>query len=116
MNALGGRGDGSPKSIAYPNPSPAKPNFKPTGSFRRIGSIAFDIARRHVAHVALVADDDIVRSQRALWSELRVLAEPGGAAAMAALLCGAYRPARGERVGVIVCGGNTDPALFTSTD
>jgi threonine dehydratase len=46
-------------------------------------------------------------AQRALWSTLRVVAEPGGAAAFAALLCGAYRPAAGERVAVLVCGANT---------
>ena len=58
----------------------------------------------------LVPDDAIIVTQRLLWSELRLVAEPGGAAALAALVCGAYRPAEGERVAVIVCGSNTDPA------
>jgi len=56
----------------------------------------------------LVTDDAIRSAQRALWRTLRVLAEPGGAAAWAALLSGRYRPKRGERVGVLVCGGNQE--------
>jgi threonine dehydratase len=75
---------------------------------RSAGRIAFEIAKRHVDHVALVTDDAIRGAQRALWRELRVAAEPGGAAALGALLSGAYRPALDERVGVLVCGGNVD--------
>ncbi|HKZ74974.1 MAG TPA: hypothetical protein VJ011_12970, partial [Steroidobacteraceae bacterium] len=56
----------------------------------------------------LVEDDAIRDAQRALWQVLRVAAEPGGAAAMAALLSGAYRPRADERVAVLICGGNTD--------
>ena len=67
----------------------------------------FPLARRWVEHVALVSDEAIMAAQRALWSTLRVVAEPGGAAAFAALLSGAYRPAAGELVGVLVCGANT---------
>jgi len=73
---------------------------------RRVGEIMFPIAQRYAERVALVEDDAIVAAQRALWNVLRVSAEPGGAAAFAALLSGAYRPARGERVGILVCGGN----------
>ncbi|HEY1351190.1 MAG TPA: threonine/serine dehydratase [Ktedonobacteraceae bacterium] len=76
---------------------------------RRVGILAFSLVQQHVARVALVSDEAIRRSQRALWNDLRVLAEPGGATALAALLCGAYRPEPGERVGVVVCGGNADP-------
>ena len=57
----------------------------------------------------VLEDADIRTAQRALWSEVQLVAEPGGAAALAALLAGAYRPAPGERVGVLVCGANTDP-------
>ncbi len=74
---------------------------------RRIGGLVFPIARRHVEQVVLVTDDAIRAAQRALWSILRVVAEPGGAAATAALLSGRYRPAPGERVGVVISGGNT---------
>lgn len=77
---------------------------------RRVGALAFALARRYVERVVLVPDGAIREAQRALWEAARVVAEPGGAAALAALLSGAYRPAPGERVGVLVCGGNTDPA------
>ncbi len=82
---------------------------------RRIGSIMFPIAQRHVERVVLVTDESIRCAQRALWQELRVIAEPGGAAALAALLSAAYRPSAGERIGIVVCGGNTDPALLSET-
>jgi len=73
----------------------------------RVGELMFPVAQRWVERVVLVTDEAIVEAQRALWSTLRVVAEPGGAAAFAALLSGAYRPAAGERVGVLVCGANT---------
>jgi threonine dehydratase len=76
---------------------------------RRVGELMFAIARRRVDEVVLVEDDDIVAAQKALWRELRLVAEPGGAAALAALPAGRYRPAAGARVGVVVCGANTDP-------
>jgi threonine dehydratase len=76
---------------------------------RRAGALAFEVARRYVERVVLVSDAQIRDAQRALWRELRVVAEPGGATALAALAAGAYRPAAGERVGVLVCGANCDP-------
>lgn len=78
---------------------------------RRIGSLAFALAQSRGVHSVLVNDEQILRAQRLLWSELRVVAEPGGAAALAALISGAYVPQPGERVAVIVCGANTDPGL-----
>jgi threonine dehydratase len=75
----------------------------------RIGASNFEQVRGRVASV-LVSDDALRQAQRALWAELRIVAEPAGAAGLAALLAGAYRPAAGERIGVLVCGGNTDPA------
>jgi len=74
---------------------------------KRVGELMFPLAQRWVDRVALVSDEAIVEAQRALWSTLRVVAEPGGAAAFAALLSGAYRVSAGERVGVVVCGANT---------
>ena len=62
--------------------------------------------------MVLVGDDDIRAAQRALWSTLRIVAEPGGAAAFAALLSGAYRPDPGERVAVLICGANTTAVNF----
>jgi threonine dehydratase len=73
---------------------------------KRIGDLMFPLAQAYVSRVALVEDADIVEAQRRLWSVLRIAAEPGGAAALAALLSGAYRPGPGERVGVVICGGN----------
>lgn len=74
---------------------------------RRVGELGFAIARDCVDRVVLVSDDAIRAAQRALWDVIRVVAEPGGAAAFAALLSGGYRPEKSERVGVVVCGGNT---------
>lgn len=77
---------------------------------RRIGRIAFEIARDRVDRVVLVSDDAIREAQRRLWREVHVVAEPGAAATLAALLTGGYRPAPGERVVALICGANTDPA------
>jgi threonine dehydratase len=74
---------------------------------KRVGELMFPLAQRWVERVALVSDEAIMAAQRALWNTLRVVAEPGGAAAFAALLSGAYRPVSGERVAVLVCGANT---------
>ncbi|WP_342240069.1 threonine/serine dehydratase [Inquilinus sp. OTU3971] len=74
---------------------------------KRIGELVFPVLRQHGTAAVLVTDDAIRESQRALWQGLRIVAEPGGAAAFAALLSGRYRPAPGERVGVVVSGGNT---------
>jgi threonine dehydratase len=79
---------------------------------RRAGKLAFEQAQRYLERVVLVSDENIRAAQRALWNDLRLIAEPGGATATAALLCGAYRPAPGERVGVVVCGGNADLSTF----
>lgn len=74
---------------------------------QRVGELMFPIAQQYVDRCVLVTDDAIRSAQVALWKVLRVAAEPGGAAAFAALLSGQYRPAAGEHVGVVVCGGNT---------
>jgi threonine dehydratase len=74
----------------------------------RIGVPNFEVARKLVAESVLVADDAVRKAQRALWEELRVIAEPAGAAAVAALMTGAYRRAAGERVATLVCGANTE--------
>jgi threonine dehydratase len=79
---------------------------------RRVGELMFPIARRFVERSVLVSDEAIRSAQRALWEVLRVAAEPGGATALAALLAGAYRPARGERVAVLLCGANAAAADF----
>jgi len=83
---------------------------------RRVGSVMFPIARQFVDHVALVTDEQIRTAQRALWRDFRIIAEPGGAAALSALLSGRYQPASGERVGVLVCGSNCDPTSVSTVD
>jgi len=72
----------------------------------------FPIAQRYVHRVALVTDDAIRSAQHTLWKVARIVAEPGGAAAFAAVLSGSYQPEPGERVGVIVSGGNTTAVDF----
>jgi threonine dehydratase len=91
-----------------------RPVDAPTGSIaadslapRRVGELMFPLARAHVERVVLVTDAAILAAQRALWEALRIVAEPGGAAAFAALHSGAYAPGSGERVGIVVSGGNT---------
>jgi len=77
-----------------------------------VGSLAFALVQQYVERVLLVSDESIQLSQRTLWNDLRIVAEPGGATAIAALFSRAYQPAPGERVGVVICGGNTDPGLL----
>jgi threonine dehydratase len=77
---------------------------------RRVGTLMFPVAQANVAAAVLVPDAAIAAAQRALWDRLRLIAEPGGAAALAALLCGSFVPPAGARVGVLVCGANADPA------
>lgn len=75
---------------------------------RQVGQQMFPIAQQFVSESVLVSDEEILEAQKRLWESMRIVAEPGGAAAFAGLLAGKYKPRAGERVGVIVCGGNTD--------
>jgi threonine dehydratase len=79
---------------------------------RRVGKVVFPIAQAFVERSVLVSDDDIRAAQQALWDKVRVVAEPGGAAAFAALLSGKYSPAPNERVAVVVSGANTTAVRF----
>jgi len=79
---------------------------------KRAGELMFPIAQTHVKSMVLVSDESIQEAQKALWNGLRVVAEPGGAAAFAALLSGRYRTEPGERIGVLICGGNTTAVTF----
>jgi threonine dehydratase len=79
---------------------------------RNVLNCVYAACSRHLDEVVLVPDDAIRAAMKALWSDLRVASEPGGAAALAALLSGAYRPEKGERVGVLACGGNVDLKLL----
>lgn len=75
---------------------------------KRVGELVHVIAKDFVDDIVLVPDSAIVEAQKRLWSRLRIAAEPGGATALAALLAGQYRPQPGERIGILVCGGNVD--------
>jgi threonine dehydratase len=96
-----------------------EPVDAPTGSVaadslapKRIGATVFPIVQRYVSGVVLVSDDEILAAQRTLWNTLRVVAEPGGVTALAALLSGRYACAPDERVGVVISGGNTTAVDF----
>lgn len=75
---------------------------------RRIGGIAYEAASRYVDHVITLDDPDIGNAQSVLWNEFRIAAEPAGAAALAPLLTGQYRPRPREHICVLICGGNAD--------
>lgn len=75
---------------------------------RQVGQMMFPIAQKYVQESILVTDEHILEAQKRLWSTARIATEPGGAAAFSALLSGRYKPQPGERVGVVICGGNTD--------
>jgi threonine dehydratase len=79
---------------------------------RRVGELVFPIVRKHVAEVVLVTDQAIRDAQEKIWNTVRIVVEPGGAAALAALMSGRYRPEPGERVGIVVSGGNTVAVAF----
>ena len=77
---------------------------------RQVGALMFPIAQRFVSQAVLVPDEAILAAQRMMWDRFRLVAEPGGATAAAALLSGRFAPPAGARVGIVVCGANTDPA------
>lgn len=81
---------------------------------RRIGDLVFPIAQQFVREVILVSDDEIVRAQKLLWQQLRIMAEPGGAAAFAAVISGTVTFDSGSKIGVILCGANVDLGKFTA--
>lgn len=96
-----------------------KPVDAPAGSIaadslapKRVGDIMFPIAQAYVQRPVLVSDDEIRLGQQVLWDRLRIVAEPGGATAFAALLAGKYVPAPDERVAVLLCGANTTAVRF----
>ena len=80
-----------------------------------IGPLVYGICAGRVDPVALVSDDAIRAAQRTLWHQYRLASEPGGATAFAALHSGAYRPAKAERVGILLCGANVDLSGLAET-
>ena len=79
---------------------------------RRIGRIGFEVARAFVDESLIVEDGEVADARHRLWEGARIATEAGGATAFAALTSGRYRPEPGERVVVVVCGANTDPATL----
>jgi threonine dehydratase len=79
---------------------------------RRVGDRVFPVAKKYVHGTVLVTEDAILNAQQLLWDAVRVVAEPGGVAAFSALCSGAYQPIAGERVAVIISGGNTTAVNF----
>lgn len=82
---------------------------------RQVGALMFPIAQASVTTAVLVTDTAIQAAQQVLWDRFRLVAEPGGATALAALLSGRFNPPQGTRVGVLVCGANTDPGKVASS-
>ena len=95
-----------------------KPDFRVSGisasglGATSIGDLPMEIIRAHVAENIVVSDADVFEAQRRLWSSARMVAEPGGVTALAALTSGVYVPEKGEKIGVVICGGNADPDWF----
>jgi len=79
---------------------------------RQVGQLVFPIVQKYAAGTVLVTDEAIAEAQKLLWRVLRIVAEPGGACAFSAITSGAYRPAAGERVAVVISGGNTTAVNF----
>ncbi|HHI82775.1 MAG TPA: threonine/serine dehydratase [Rhizobiales bacterium] len=79
----------------------------------QVGKIMFPLARKFISKAVLVSDEDVRTAQKWLWQNLRLVTEPGGATALAALLSGRYKPEDDERLAVVICGGNTDLAALT---
>ncbi|MCI0415420.1 threonine/serine dehydratase [bacterium] len=100
--------------------SAGKPVDSPAGGIaadslapKRVGEFMFPIAQKYVDSVILVSDESILNAVQVLWDKFRILAEPGGAAALAALLSKRYATQSGERIGVLICGGNTESVPVT---
>ena len=80
----------------------------------RVGGLMFPLAQQFVSETVLVSDDSIRQAQEALWRTLRLVAEPGGATALASLLSGRFGARPGQKIGVLLCGANTDVVQFAS--
>jgi threonine dehydratase len=80
---------------------------------RQVGELTFQVVSQRVHAVLLVSDEAIGQAQQALWERLRVVGEPGGCAALAALLSGRYVPGPGESVAVVISGANTSAVDFS---
>ena len=100
--AAGGPVDAATGSVAVDSLAP-----------RQVGAHTYAVVAKYVHWVVLVSDDAILSAQRLLWDRLRLLAEPGGCAALAALLSGRYEPEPAEHTAVVLSGANTTAVDFT---
>ena len=103
-------------AMAAGKPVPIKPHGLAADSLgaSSIGELMLPLAQKFIDRVELVNDDEIRNAQKWLWENLKIVTEPGGATAFAAVLSGVYQAAEEERIGVVICGGNTDPAIVGS--
>jgi threonine dehydratase len=76
----------------------------------------FPLAQQFVDSALLVSDEVIVQAQHALWKNLRIVVEPGGATALAAVLSGAFETKPGQRIGIVLCGANTDAVRLSKAE
>ena len=117
VRAVGVEPEGAPTMTAALQAG--RPVDAPTGSVavdslspRRVGELTFSVVSRHVHSVVLVSDEEILHAQQELWDKLRIVAETGACAALAALLSGRYAPEPGESVAVVISGANTTSVDF----
>jgi len=116
---IGVEPDGSPtltrsRAEGRPADAPAEGVAADALAPRRVGELVFPITQSYVEDVVLVDDASILAAQRALWQAARIAAEPAAAVGIAALLTGAYKPAPGEHVGVVISGANMAPSQLGS--
>ena len=115
VRVIGVEPDGAPtltraRAEGRPADAPAEGVAADALAPRRVGELVFPITQAYVEDVVLVGDDAILAAQRALWQAARIAAEPAASVGIAALLTGAYKPAPGEHVAVVISGANLDPA------
>ena len=115
VRVIGVEPDGAPtltraRAAGGPADAPAEGVAADALAPRRVGELVFPITQAYVEDVVLVGDAAILAAQRALWQAARIAAEPAASVGIAALLTGAYKPAPGERVAVVISGANMDPA------
>jgi threonine dehydratase len=115
VRVIGVEPDGAP-TLSYAR-AEGRPVDAPAGSVaadalapRQVGELVFPITQAYVDDVVLVDDASILAAQRALWQAFRVAAEPAASVGIAALLTGAYKPAPGEQVAVVISGANMSPS------
>ena len=119
VRVIGVEPDGAPtltraRAAGRPADAPAEGVAADALAPRRVGELMFPITQAYVEDVVLVGDPAILAAQRALWRAARIAAEPAASVGIAALLTGAYKPAPGEHVAVVISGANMAPAQLES--